>query len=89
VDFFACTLAAVHLVGQRMQWSRDVRGALLLLVPLGNTSYLGYPMTQAFYGAQGMPYAIVFDQIGNFLLLAMLVPFVQARFGGQPTQASW
>jgi malate permease and related proteins len=87
--FFAITLFAVHTVSERMQWPRDVKGALLMLIPMGNTSYLGYPMVRAFFGEPGMPYAIVFDQIGNFLLLAVFAPIILARFGNQVTDASW
>lgn len=87
--FFVATLIAVHLVSERMQWPRDVKGALLMLIPMGNTSYLGYPMVRAFFGEKGMPYAIVFDQIGNFLLLAIFAPIILARFGTQATDTSW
>jgi predicted permease len=87
--FFAITLLAVHIVSKRQQWPRDVKGALLMLIPMGNTSYLGYPMVRAFFDEPGMPYAIVFDQIGNFLLLAVFAPIIMARFGTQATDSSW
>jgi predicted permease len=87
--FFLATLIAVHWVSVRMRWSREIKGALLLLVPMGNTSYLGYPMVRAFFGEAGMPYAIVFDQIGNFLLLAVFAPIIIARFGKPVTDTSW
>lgn len=87
--FFVVTLLAVHLVSKRQQWPREVKGALLMLIPMGNTSYLGYPMVRAFFGEAGMPYAIVFDQIGNFLLLAVFAPIILARFGSNITDASW
>jgi predicted permease len=87
--FFLVSLAAVHVVSERQQWPRDIKGALLMLIPMGNTSYLGYPMVRAFFGEEGMPYAIVFDQIGNFLLLAIFAPIIMARFGSQLTDSSW
>lgn len=87
--FFAVTLFAVHRVGKRAGWPREVQGALLMLIPLGNTSYLGYPMVRAFFGEQGMPYAIVFDQIGNFLLLAFFAPVILSRYSTQQTDTSW
>ena len=31
-------------------WSREITGALLLMVPLGNTSFLGIPMVEIFFG---------------------------------------
>lgn len=78
--FVPISMAVIHVVAGRLGFSREVTGALYLLAPLGNTSYLGYPMTQAFYGNQGLPYAIVFDQIGSFLILALFAPVVIARF---------
>jgi predicted permease len=87
--FFALTLPCVDIVARRRQWSPEIRGALLMLIPMGNTSYLGYPMVRAFFGEGGMPYAIVFDQIGNFLLLAIFAPIITARFGAGNTDASW
>ncbi len=51
-------------------WERAIVGVLLLLVPLGNTSFLGIPMVQAFFGGEGIPYAVFYDQFGSFLALA-------------------
>jgi len=52
------------------EWDKETLGVLLLLVPLGNTSFLGIPMVQAFFGAEGVPYAVLYDQFGSFLALA-------------------
>jgi len=52
------------------EWDRETIGALLLLVPLGNTSFLGIPMVQVFFGEKGIPYAVLYDQLGSFLALA-------------------
>ncbi len=66
-------------------WGRELTGAALLLGLYGNTSYLGFPMVRAFFGDAGMPYAIVFDQLGNFVMLAVFAPLIVARYGaGQP-----
>ena len=52
-----------------MRWSRETTGALLLMVPLGNTSFLGIPMVERFFGPPGVPYAVLYDQFGSFLAL--------------------
>lgn len=78
--FLPVSVLVIYFVARRFEFSREVTGALYLLAPLGNTSYFGYPMTQAFYGNEGLPYAIVFDQIGSFLMLALFAPVVIARF---------
>ena len=55
------------LLSKIFNWSREVTGALLIILPLGNTSFLGYPMTEALFPAEGMPYAVVYDQLGSFI----------------------
>jgi predicted permease len=57
-----------------------VIGALIMLVLYGNSSYFGFPMVRAFFGDTAMPYAIMFDQLGNFVMLAIFAPLILARF---------
>lgn len=71
----------VHRVGQLAGWPRPVVGALMLLVPLGNTSFLGFPLIQAYWGDAGLPYAIVYDQFGSFLALCTYGVWVQQHYG--------
>lgn len=72
----------VWAVARRLGWSREVTGALLLVVPLGNTSFLGIPMVQAFFGEDGVPVALLYDQLGSFLALSTWGAFVVANWGG-------
>lgn len=65
-----------------MGWDKSVTGSLLLLVPLGNTSFLGIPMVKAFFGESGIPYAILYDQFGSFLALATYGTVILAYYGG-------
>jgi predicted permease len=76
------------LLARRCDWPRDVTGALVLLVLYGNTSYFGFPMVRAFFGDAGMPYAIMFDQLGNFIMLAIFAPLIIARFNPSDNAAS-
>lgn len=77
----AIPLAAIaYFFARRFDWPRDVTGALLLLVLYGNSSYFGFPMVRAFFGDAGMPYAIMFDQLGNFVMLAIGAPLLLQRF---------
>jgi predicted permease len=62
-------------------WSRDVTGALLIILPLGNTAYLGVPLVQSFFGQEAVPYAVVYDQLGSFLALAAYTPVIAALYG--------
>lgn len=59
-------------ISRALQFPRPLEGAALLLAILGNTSFLGYPMVQAFFDDRVLTYAIVYDQLGNFLMLSTL-----------------
>jgi len=72
---------AVLLLARLARWKREVTGALLLLVPMGNTSFLGIPMVSAFFGEQAVSYAVLYDQLGSFLCLATYGSFVLALYG--------
>jgi malate permease and related proteins len=71
-------------------WSRVARldhvttGTLLLVVPLANTSFLGFPAVEALLGADHLPPAVVYDQLGSFLALATYGAVVASRYGGGP-----
>lgn len=88
VVIFSCL--AVLLLCKTMRWSRETTGSLLLMVPLGNTSFLGIPMVERFFGATGVPYAILYDQFGTFLALASYGTLVLAFYGSgnRPTPLS-
>ena len=71
----------VWLFSRLLHWSREITGALLLMVPLGNTSFLGIPMVEQFFGSSGIPYAILYDQFGSFLALTTYGTFILALYG--------
>ncbi len=72
----------VWAVATRAGWSREVTGALLLVVPLGNTSFLGFPAVEALLGPEGLPSAVLYDQLGTFLALSTYGAVIAARYGG-------
>jgi predicted permease len=77
--------ATVPLVGALSRWlrlRRDEHAVLLLTVALANTSFLGYPLTRALVGEHALPYAVVYDQFGTFLMLSTFGLWVLARYGG-------
>ena len=73
--------AGVLLASRLLHWERGVTGSLLLLVPLGNTSFLGIPMVKAFFGDGGVPYAVIYDQLGTFPALALYGSLIVAFYG--------
>lgn len=83
------TSLAILLLARIFAWSRPITGCLLLLVPLGNTSFLGIPMVNAFFGEQAISYAVIYDQLGSFLALATYGTVVLAIYGGGTGQPTW
>lgn len=62
-------------------WSRSTTGVLLLVVPLGNTSFMGVPMVNAFFGDAGIPPLILYDQIGTMLIFATYGSVILSIYG--------
>jgi predicted permease len=46
-------------------------GALLLTSGLGNTSFIGFPLTQAYWGAEGLRIAVICDQL-SFIVFSTI-----------------
>lgn len=62
--------AVSFAISRTMKWPRTVEAVLMLMVPLGNTAFMGIPMVEAFFGSERLPYAIIYDQLGSFLALS-------------------
>jgi predicted permease len=80
----ALTLVMVLLAARAFGFSRPVTAVLLVLIPLGNTSFLGFPLIEALLGAENVRYAVVYDQFGSFLIVCTHVLFVLAWYGDGP-----
>lgn len=79
--FFAVT-------GRLLHWSPARIGALTLAGGLGNTAFIGYPMIEALHGQAGLALAVVADQVGCFLMLAVGGAVVTARYSGARVSAA-
>ncbi len=77
-----CSGLLVLLLCRAMRWPRETTGALLLVVPLGNTSFLGIPMVEQFFGSSAVSWAILYDQFGSFLALSTYGTLILAIYGG-------
>ena len=78
----AATIALVALATRLFGFRRDEQAVLLLCVALCNSSFIGYPMVRALLGEHALPYAVVYDQFGTFVLLSTFGLYVLARYGG-------
>jgi len=70
----------VHFLANKLKLRRDIKGAMLLLVPLGNTSFIGYPMISTLLNDNVLGYAIFYDQLGSFVALSTYATFVLAYY---------
>ena len=78
----ALTAVTMWLLARLARLDQRTTGTLLLVVPLANTSFLGFPAVEALLGADHLPAAVVYDQLGTFLALATYGAVVAARYGG-------
>jgi predicted permease len=70
--YFAFAAVCFWLIGRWFNLPRPTVGALILTGGLGNTSFFGLPMIEAYYGHEGLASGIVVDQLGTFLVLSTL-----------------
>ncbi len=86
---FGLSAGFFWLVARWLALPRATTGALMLTAGLGNTSFFGLPMVEAYYGT-GVPLttAIITDQLGSFFALSILGITVAGIYSsGRPTAA--
>lgn len=64
------------LIGYMLALPKPTTGALIIVGSLGNTSFIGLPMIESFFGAGDMPTGIIIDQLGTYLVLSTIGIFV-------------
>jgi predicted permease len=58
-----------------------------LVAGLGNTSFIGYPLIAAVRGPEALPHAVIADQLGTFVMLALGGAVVAATYAGTRVSA--
>ncbi len=69
---FAIGCAVFWLAGKALGFSGATTGALILTGGLANTSFVGLPMIETFYGPQYLGLGILIDQVGSYFVLSTL-----------------
>ena len=69
-------------------WSQPTQGSFILAAMVGNTGYLGYPVTLAFVGTQYFALALFYDLLGTTLAAYGLGVVLAAHFG-RGAQSHW
>lgn len=60
------------VAGKALKLDRETIGALVLVAGLGNTSFVGLPMIEAYFGREQLGVGIIADQLGSFMVLSTL-----------------
>ncbi|MDQ7038787.1 MAG: AEC family transporter [Aquificota bacterium] len=63
------SLAVSWCVGKLVRMEERTLRSFMLVSSFGNTAFLGYPFTYALFGEEGLKFAVLYDQIGSFLLV--------------------
>lgn len=69
---FAVCLVLAASASHWVARSRPERGAMLHAASLGNTGYLGYPLTAALLGPAALPLAVFYDVFGTVVQLVLV-----------------
>ena len=74
------------LLGRVLGWSRATVACLTLTAALGNTSFVGLPMIEVFYGPEWVGPGLLADQGGTFMALCLVgIPLAAASAGNRPS----
>ncbi|HIJ81201.1 MAG TPA: AEC family transporter [Desulfuromonadales bacterium] len=81
--------ALMVMLGERLwRWPGSATGVLLLVVPLGNTSFMGVPMIQAFFGTAALSHLIIYDQM-NMLIFGTYGTIMLTLYGTDTSFKFW
>ena len=69
---FALSVPVFVMLGRALRFPAGVTGALIITAGLANTSFVGLPMIETFYGAKDLSTGILIDQLGTYLVLSTL-----------------
>ncbi len=64
--------AAAYLIGRAASLEGPRLRVFMLVTMFPNTAFLGYPFVFALYGATGLSYAVIYDQMGMFPVFVSL-----------------
>jgi hypothetical protein len=79
---FAFSALFFVIAGKLLKLPRATVGSLILCGGLGNTSFFGFPMIEAFYGKQAIVHGIIIDQLGSFMAVSFFGVTVASIYSG-------
>lgn len=78
---FAVSALAAWGVTRLLRLPKPIAGGFILTAALGNTGYIGYPVTLAILGDQGLVRAIFYDVFGTVAALLVVGLFIAEHMG--------
>jgi len=79
----------IEILGKFKTLDRKTKACLALTVGLSNLSFLGFPLTEAYYGKEGLQLAILCDQAGFMTVSTLgILTATHASGSGQPFSIS-
>jgi predicted permease len=73
-------------LGRVLKWPRARVGALTLASGFGATAFIGFPMVETLRGQDALKLAVVADQLGCFLAVAVGGTMIAALYSGRSAQ---
>ncbi len=74
---FGLAIPFFKFIGKKFSLSNNVVLCLVMVCGLGNTSFVGLPLIENYYGKEGIGVGIYVDQFGTFLALSLVgFPFL-------------
>jgi len=75
----------VLLASKRYHFSKDVTACLMLVSVLTNSTFVGIPVITVYYGAESLPFIVLYDQLGTSLWLATYATIIVAYYSNHET----
>ncbi len=81
VSIFSSVL--IYLFSKVIGYSKEMLIALIIVISFTNSSFLGIPFTKVFFADEGVSYAIIYDQLGSFLILSTFGVTILAMYSAK------
>jgi len=83
---FFMSWAVFSRIGKIKKWDSGTTGCIIITAGLANTSFIGIPIIEALYGAEGLKIAILIDQPGSFILVSSFAIIVASIYGNKKSR---
>jgi len=75
----------VLLASKRYHFNKNVTACLMLVSVLTNSTFVGIPVITVYYGAESLPFIVLYDQLGTSFWLATYATIIVAYYSNHET----